>query len=327
MKKSTIKLLIVVLAMLLCMTACKSEEINRIETKDKNESQQEQIEEIKETEADKENEFDLVLREIEGYIEKAEYETALDIITTAIEEYPSEQERLLQKQDICRKGIVLDIVARADAYMEVYDKINAYTLLEEIKTDYSDYIDIYNERLSHYIAYTMPKEKYLLEEQPFAYDGAYGGNASVTTKKEYESKMGLHKVFTQFVVSQGNNEGKKPYIEYQLGGGYQHLRGTIVCSIEMEDNKLFHMEIYGDDKLLYTTETITSESDMVSFTIDIPDVDLLKLVCIREDHNLPLCEEQPNMAIVELVAYNDEIEFEYYADIYEEELNKGTVED
>ena len=38
MKKSTITLLIVVLAMLLCMTACKSEEINRIETKDKNEA-------------------------------------------------------------------------------------------------------------------------------------------------------------------------------------------------------------------------------------------------------------------------------------------------
>lgn len=327
MKKSTIKLLLVVLAMLLCMTACKSEEINRIETKDKNESQQEKAEEDTKEVEKAEDKFDLVLGEIEGHIENEEYETALDIITTAIEKYPNEQEMLLQKQDICRKGIVLDIVARADAYMEAHDKINAYTLLEEVKTDYNDYIDIYNERVAHYIAYTTPKELYLLEEKPFAYDGAYGGNASVTTKKEYESKMGLHKVFTQFVVSQGNNEGKKPYIEYQLGGDYQHLRGTIVCSVEMEDDKLFHMEIYGDDKLLYTTETITSASDMVSFTIDIPDVDLLKLVCIREDHNLPLCEEQPNMAIVELVAYNDEIEFEYYADIYGEELNKGTVED
>lgn len=140
--------------------------------------------------------------------------------------------------------------------------------------------------------------------------------------------MELIKVFTQFVVAQDNNEGKKPYIEYKLGGNYQHLRGTIVCSVEMEDNKLFHMEVYGDDVLLYTTESITSASDMLSFTIDIPEVDLLKFVCIREDHNLPLCEEQPNMAIVELVAYNDAVEFEYYADIHgDEELNKGTVED
>lgn len=307
---------------ILNITACNKSNINVADIESSNEavisSEQTIQEDIQVTVVDeeklREERFNSLVVEIESYAESGDFATALNMIETAMVEYTDKREVLEQMKALYREEAVMAIVVEADNYMVSDNSTEAFITLDKIRSEYIEYLDIYTERLNYYAKYLYLKEENnLINSKAFAYDDAYGDMLDYSVKQIYESRTGeTYEDFIMFIISQTNNKNAKPYVMYKLSNDYRYIDITLVCSAEIDEDKAFHMEIYGDDKLLHTTETITSFSGLVSFTVDINNADFVKLVCVREDHNLSIATEQPSMAIVNLIAYNEEVEFDYY---------------
>jgi len=73
--------------------------------------------------------------------------------------------------------------------------------------------------------------------------------------------------------------GKKDYwAEYYLDGSYTRFSG--VCGLNSRDNNesnSIHFEVYGDDKLIYTSPSMTKGVLPEEFTVDITGVKVLKI--------------------------------------------------
>ena len=78
--------------------------------------------------------------------------------------------------------------------------------------------------------------------------------------------------------------GSKPSIEYHLNGEYTSMSGVVViadCDKGSTD-QTGHIEIYGDDNLLFSSSVLTIKSNPEQFNISLSGVNFLKIV-IRSD--------------------------------------------
>lgn len=76
----------------------------------------------------------------------------------------------------------------------------------------------------------------------------------------------------------------KPSIEYHLNGEYTSMSGVVViadCDKGSTD-QTGHIEIYGDDNLLFSSSVLTIKSNPEQFNISLSGVNFLKIV-IRSD--------------------------------------------
>ncbi len=147
-------------------------------------------------------------------------------------------------------------------------------------------------------------EKELIGTTPVDYDGAYGSKCFPTAVKEYKTRNGSYTEFILFIVTQRNNKGERPWVMFDTEDAYDHFEATFVCNEEMDENKVFHVEIYGDDEQLLESESINSYSQPLTIDLDITGYKMIKIVCVREDHNLSFATGQPSMAIVSAKLYN-----------------------
>lgn len=68
------------------------------------------------------------------------------------------------------------------------------------------------------------------------------------------------------------------YISYYLGGEYTEFTGVCILGYNYRTTQCeYYFEIYGDDKLLYTTDTLKSEKLPTDFSVDITGVEVLKI--------------------------------------------------
>lgn len=74
--------------------------------------------------------------------------------------------------------------------------------------------------------------------------------------------------------------GDKEFSTYLLGYKYSEFNGTIYLSKGGKDTNGWYSRylIYGDDKLLYTSEDITSGSMTSDFSVNVSNVNVLKIV-------------------------------------------------
>ncbi|MBO5388891.1 MAG: hypothetical protein J6A59_12265 [Lachnospiraceae bacterium] len=205
-------------------------------------------------------------------------------------------------------------------------------------------IDLVNEdnRYSIYIQSLNEREQYIedyiqlfsstsyMDTQPIDYFNSYNPQFTEYNKENYTSRSGdTYSKFWALEVADNNSEGIKPYIMYDFSNKHERVELLITCSNIMDAEKYFYLEIYADDTLVATTETINSYSGIIKIDEHINNCKLLKLVAIRTDNSNVLTTEQPSLGIVSIKGYTKNIpEFIYYTPAVSiEDMNKENVTD
>lgn len=202
---------------------------------------------------------DLAIEEAESYIEDEDYAKALEILYNALEEVAFDAE-LSAKVSI------------------VYDDFKNYVFEEAAKAykkyGYTEAINLLNE----YYQYFLEDEEFLEEYEYYQsytpqhiHDLEWFSGREVTVSSEKDNLGNPH----PFTITSGIEN------TYHLNGEYTKLHG---CLFATEESKyVTHMfkykhkawiEIYGDDKLLYTGEIYLDEVPK-DFDVDITGVNKL----------------------------------------------------
>lgn len=109
-------------------------------------------------------------------------------------------------------------------------------------------------------------------------------------------------VFYSCIIAYPSNS-KNGSAEYFINGKYSKLMGSIapykldsgeLSSIvpfekdeELANQAMSTVQIYGDDKLLYESSPITTDTDIISFQLELSQVKYLKIVQ-KGDYNIPI---------------------------------------
>ena len=109
--------------------------------------------------------------------------------------------------------------------------------------------------------------------------------ASLLGNEEYYGKIGSSRRYTTVTDSLGRNYTNALYIStsyegtevltYFLDGKYQYLEGDVACYSSGTLDGV--MQIYADDVLVYTSETITATQEHRHFKVDIGNARFIKI--------------------------------------------------
>lgn len=82
--------------------------------------------------------------------------------------------------------------------------------------------------------------------------------------------------------SLGISSNMDHYTEYRLYGNYSNLTGTIATHIDSPEGRINRLQIYTDDKLVYTSPDLGRKTDAIDFSVDVSDVEYVKIVVFTE---------------------------------------------
>lgn len=169
-------------------------------------------------------------------------------------------------------------------------------------------------RLSCYINYNNYMEPVNLMCNEFDIRSGYYRDQSWNEFNKFEDRYGnRYYEYYEFVVQQDNMRDERPYVIFNADGNYDMFNASLTCHKGMTEDKIFHVEVYGDDTLLYTSDLFTSYDEPFTINVDIAGYKLIKFVAVREDHNLSFATKQPSVAMYEASFSHTELpEFEYY---------------
>lgn len=93
----------------------------------------------------------------------------------------------------------------------------------------------------------------------------------------------------RFCVSGKESYKKTHYITYKLGGNYHYLSG--LCSFMEKSDKYAtaKIQVYLDDELAFASNTLSDLNPNQSFTVDIKDVKVVRIVCTTADEHTAYC--------------------------------------
>lgn len=111
-----------------------------------------------------------------------------------------------------------------------------------------------------------------------------------TSSNEYGSGFRYYDIVTdnlgtKYANGIGGNEQGENWQEYKLAGKYKELVGRVVLNYDYRsrtsDDVL--IKIYGDDSLLYISPVISAGQEPIDFSIDVANVDILKVSIVGEN--------------------------------------------
>lgn len=76
----------------------------------------------------------------------------------------------------------------------------------------------------------------------------------------------------------------KNYVEYRTYGKYDTISGTIAPYVDIGNDKSAYLQIYVDEELVYTSQTITRKTDAFDFTVDISGAEYVKVYVCTDDY-------------------------------------------
>ena len=93
----------------------------------------------------------------------------------------------------------------------------------------------------------------------------------------------------RFCVSGKESYKKNHYISYKLGGNYDYLSG--LCSFMEKSDKYAtaKIEVYLDNQLAFASNTLSDLNPNQSFTVDVKDVKVVRIVCRTQDEHTAYC--------------------------------------
>ena len=72
------------------------------------------------------------------------------------------------------------------------------------------------------------------------------------------------------------------YSEYRLYGKYTNFSGSLVSHSDISETGNSYIQIYADDKLVYTSPQIKRKTDVVDFSVNISGADYVKIVVVAD---------------------------------------------
>lgn len=285
-----------------------------------------------EPEFDGESENSEVLEELDRYMEEKDITGLFDAFQECLEEHPELSDELKERKTkyLGQISAVYDeMIAEADGMMAASnwegatEKLNEIVLLQNEKfSELDSYLEIVSGRQVYYGEYRRMQEPLdLLDIKPFdSGDGCFYRDDSDRENSNYNNYFfyidrygNTYKKYYELQVGKTNEKGEIPYVIFDSEQKYDIFRAKYVSHDEMKEDKVFHIEVYGDDTLLYRSESFTSYQEPMEIELGITGYRMIKFVAVREDHNLPLAEKIPSVGLVEAGFYHSVMpEFEYY---------------
>lgn len=331
------RLLLVPLMTTLLFTGCgqTKENIPIMESSKEETSQitEESIQTTEETGENFDNElYEEILEELNQYMADKDFDSLFSAYEDYSETYPelSDQLEEIKVQYVEQITNIFDTwIEEADKLMAEGDVQSARAKLNEIMAVHNEkfgelevYIDIVSNRNDYYTEYINNVEPLsLMDGNPFDMgDGCVYRDETDTKYDNLTSDFFYHdryeNIYNKYYalrVAQTNEKGEKPYVIFNSDNKYDKFTASFVCHREMDEDKVFHVEIYGDDTLLYTSDSFTSYNEPMTIDIDITGYKFIKFMAVREDHNLTVAADQPSVGLYDASFYHSEVpEFEYY---------------
>lgn len=229
-------------------------------------SEKERVELIKKN---KKNLTDTVEKKKKDYLNNGKYEDARSYLQEMSYKYPDIEEFADEVNSDSLKQEYIEIVKeQAKKYFDKKEYGKSVSVIsvaiKQIGDDNVELNNLYNEYRSYV-------DTYLDDLDVFNTTGSvYEGDSKDNTGKEHSHSMYL-------------TEGEASYL---LEGKYNTISGSIAISYEDRNvNEEYWYEIYGDEKLLYTSKHHTGGAFPEDFSIDISNVNVLKIRVSEEVYN------------------------------------------
>ena len=268
-----------------------------------------------------------IMDELDQYMRDEDLEGLFSAYNGYKEAYPTlsgklEERKAMYVEQI--KKVFDDWIAEADELVVSGDwqggkeKFNDIARIKNMK-DHFEELDAYSaiteERLSYYADYNRFVQPTGLMGKEFDMgDGCYYRDKDWGKNIKYEDRYGgSYDEYYELVVIQANMQNHRPYVTFNADGKYERFNAYFSCHKGMTEDKQFYIEVYGDDTLLYTSDSFTSYTEPMNIEVDITGYKLIKFVAVREDHNLSYATDQPSVGIyMASFSHTETPEFEYY---------------
>lgn len=205
---------------------------------------------------------------IDHYFKENDYDGARKYMGNIYNKYYY-VEALSEKYNDLKNDYSEYIVKESKTYADKGDYQRAASLIEAAKKKVGDTDELtkaYDE-YKVYIPIYIHQLSYLSSEGSVSTSDYFNGNRD-NTDKEYDS----------YFCVDGSGQ-KEFWAEYYINGNYTKFSG--VCAVSKRnanDSDTKYFEIYGDDKLLYTSPTMTKGVLPEEFSVDVTGVKVLKIL-------------------------------------------------
>lgn len=206
-----------------------------------------------------------VLDICKGYVESGDYEAAITAIHDAIYVLPDDDQlsKLLTEYE---NAFVQQALNKAAEQAKQGDYTGAVQTLELA----SDTVDSeqFDEKIAEYEGYKPHKLSELkvvdsenLKQHEDAVQDTYGNIYNYSDQLQSYSK------------------GSTGYVIYNANREYTKFSGTLACGEDTGRETTGVIEIFADDKLIYTSSTISRTTAPIVFEVDISNASLIKVKC------------------------------------------------
>lgn len=203
-------------------------------------------------------------------IAEGEYVQALRVLADALDEIGPDA--ILQSAyDECADVYVQGIVAKAEQLMQNRDFSGAISLINTALQVLPD-----NSTL-------LAKKAEVEEAKPLSITDAlminsllfseWNSGAPIDPFGNDYSRTANYAIIHRYV---GNSTYS--YEEYRVYGRYSTITGTIAPYYETPEDSAWWLQIYADDRLVYTSPVVGRKTDAIDFSVNISGADYIKLV-------------------------------------------------
>lgn len=206
--------------------------------------------------------------EINKYFEEDDYSEASNFIRNLALYYFSDNEEMNELYNNIDDNYAAFVIAKADKEFAAKNYADAAVLIQDAINaigDDNDKLNAANEKYSKYLPVYLNDMDYS-DLSGTRYINYFGSTSDYFGNK-YKNSYYIYGLL------------KKPgYAVYDIKGEYNTFKGVasiIESYSEIDGVKAF--EIYGDDKLLYTSPAMTTDSTAENFEIDITGVQKIKI--------------------------------------------------
>lgn len=212
-----------------------------------------------------------IVEKAQKKLEAADYRGTIEILEDGLKQYKDEGKLSTMLSTTREKHIQVYL----DSAQEAASKEN-----------YTEAVKIISEALNFYQADSRLKSK---QEEYSAklpvplndirvINGGFEWNKGVPEDpfgNDYSTAVNYTINFYRYKSYRIDNE---EYAEYRLYGNYKRIAGIIAPHTEMGEHGGGYIQIYADDKLVYTSNVLTRKTDAFSFDVDTRGVDYLKII-------------------------------------------------
>ncbi len=209
-----------------------------------------------------------------------EYAQALKVLAEALDKLG--QDLTLQSAyDDCVSVYVKDIVAKADQLMQDKAFSDAISLVNTALQVLPNNSDLLAKKTELEEARPLSITDALMINSTLFYGGPFpewNSGAPIDTFGNDYSRAANYAILGCW------NDGT--YEEYRVYGKYATITGTIAPYYDTHVDRTWWLQIYADDRLVYTSPVVGRKTDAIDFSVNISGADYIKLVITSDGYSV-----------------------------------------